>query len=239
MARPRRALARGQTEQSGVLLKAFGVGAMTGLVGVGGGFLIVPVLTLVAGLPTRAAVGTSLLVIALNSLAGFSAHTSARLPPAEFLVPLVVACSAGGLLGSVFSERVPQRVVRRGFAMLVIAVAIFGFLARPVAAGMKQGGAVMFAFLNRGAVSARAHALVEQGAALVDVRSPAEFSEGHLPGAVNIPVNEVQNRAGEIGAETRPVVVYCRSGARSARAASVLTRLGYQQVVDLGPKSAW
>ena len=97
----------------------------------------------------------------------------------------------------------------------------------------------MFGFFKRGSVSAEAHKLVDEGAALVDVRSPGEFSGGHIPGAVNIPVDEVEQRAGEIGAGSRPVVVYCRSGARSARAAATLQRLGFKQVVNLGPKSAW
>ena len=234
-----RSVSGGSPGSPSLLMKGFGVGVLTGLVGVGGGFLIVPALTLFAGLSTRNAVATSLLVISLNSLAGFAAHTSTQLPPAGFIVPLIIACATGGLIGSVFAERIPQRIVRRAFAVTVIAVAIFGFLGKPVVSGVKQGGASMFGFFNRGSVSAEAHKLVDEASALVDVRSPGEFSEGHIPGAVNIPVDEVERRAGEIGADSRPVVVYCRSGARSARAAATLQRLGFKQVVNLGPKAAW
>ncbi len=86
---------------------------------------------------------------------------------------------------------------------------------------------------------AKAHELVAAGARLVDVRSPGEFGDAHLPGAVNIPAPDVQKRAGEIGKPDSPVVVYCASGMRSAAAARTLKALGYSQVFDLGSMSRW
>jgi phage shock protein E len=86
---------------------------------------------------------------------------------------------------------------------------------------------------------ARARALVEQGARLVDVRSPGEFSGGHLPGAINIPVGEVRARHGELGDRTRPVIVYCASGRRSASATNTLKGLGFSEVHDLGAMARW
>lgn len=80
--------------------------------------------------------------------------------------------------------------------------------------------------------------LVEQGALLLDVRTPAEFREGHVPRAVNIPVQELPARLAEVGPRHRPVVVYCRSGGRSASAAQLLTAAGYV-VRDIGPMTAW
>lgn len=85
--------------------------------------------------------------------------------------------------------------------------------------------------------SAEAHRLVSDGATLLDVRTPAEFSSRHLEGAVNVPVDEVGARLEEIPRD-RPVVVYCRSGARSARAAEELRAAGYT-VHDLGSIDAW
>lgn len=87
--------------------------------------------------------------------------------------------------------------------------------------------------------SSAAHALVAEGAALVDVRTPGEYAAGHLDGAVNIPVDQIASRAKEIGAKDRPVVVYCRSGARSAAAASALQQLGFTKIEDLGAMSNW
>lgn len=80
--------------------------------------------------------------------------------------------------------------------------------------------------------------LVANGALLLDVRTPAEFREGHVPHALNVPVQELPVRLGEVGPKTRPVVVYCRSGGRSAAASQILRGAGYQ-VKDIGPMTAW
>lgn len=92
--------------------------------------------------------------------------------------------------------------------------------------------------MEKSEATARAHSLVEQGALLLDVRTAEEYGAGHLAGAVNIPVQQLAERLSEVGTRERPVVVYCRSGGRSAQAASLLQRAGYQ-VCDLGPMSAW
>lgn len=85
--------------------------------------------------------------------------------------------------------------------------------------------------------SSEAHQLVARGAVLLDVRTPEEFAAGHLEGARNIPLGELSARMGELPRD-RPVVVYCRSGARSARAVARLREAGYQ-ARDLGAMSAW
>ncbi len=82
------------------------------------------------------------------------------------------------------------------------------------------------------------HRLVDEGAVLLDVRTPAEFAAGHLDGAVNVPVDQLERRAGELD-RGRPVVVYCRSGARSAAATRTLRSLGFGAVEDLGAMSNW
>jgi phage shock protein E len=95
------------------------------------------------------------------------------------------------------------------------------------------------ALFGRGRIdSAEARRLVAAGAVLLDVRSPEEYAERHLPGALNIPVQALAGRTAELGAPTRPVVVYCRSGMRSARAAGLLARAGFT-VHDLGGMGKW
>lgn len=71
-------------------------------------------------------------------------------------------------------------------------------------------------------------------ALLVDVRTPAEYSAGHAEGAVNIPVSELGERLGELGAKDRPIAVYCRTGNRSGYAKRYLEGQGFTRVVDLG-----
>lgn len=80
--------------------------------------------------------------------------------------------------------------------------------------------------------------LVQKGALLLDVRTPAEFMSGHVPSALNIPVQELPQRIHEVGPRERPIVVYCRSGGRSAAATQILKQAGYQ-VKDIGPMTAW
>jgi phage shock protein E len=87
--------------------------------------------------------------------------------------------------------------------------------------------------------SARARELVASGAKLVDVRTPAEFSMGHVPGAVNVPLGELKERADALGAKDKPLVLYCASGTRSAMARSLLKGRGFTQVFNLGSMSRW
>jgi len=89
------------------------------------------------------------------------------------------------------------------------------------------------------ASSTDARAIVAAGGRLVDVRSPGEFAGGHIAGAINIPVDQLPARIAEIGPPTTPVVLYCASGMRSARAAGVLKSSGFAKVADLGPMSRW
>jgi phage shock protein E len=84
-----------------------------------------------------------------------------------------------------------------------------------------------------------AQRLVADGARLVDVRTPQEYAEGHAPGAVNVPVDEISGRAAELGGADTPIVVYCRTGRRSAIAVEALRALGYRRVYDLQRVTAW
>lgn len=81
--------------------------------------------------------------------------------------------------------------------------------------------------------------LVAEGALLVDVRSPSEYQSGHISGAINIPVGEVAQRLKEFGDPKKAVIVYCRSGARSARAQATLKEQGFTQVYNLGGIGRW
>lgn len=88
-------------------------------------------------------------------------------------------------------------------------------------------------------LGARARELVAEGALLLDVRTDVEFAAGHIPEALNIPMQELPHRLEELGAKDRAIVLYCRSGARSARAATYMRSAGFDVLCDLGPMSAW
>jgi len=78
---------------------------------------------------------------------------------------------------------------------------------------------------------------VANGATLLDVRTREEYAEGHVAGSLNIPVQELAIRAGELP-QGHDIVVYCRSGGRSATAAQWLRQSGFR-VLDIGPMTAW
>lgn len=84
-----------------------------------------------------------------------------------------------------------------------------------------------------------ARQLVQAGARLVDVRTPDEFAAGHIPGAINIPLQQLDSRLGELQPKDTAVVLYCRSGHRSGNAARLLKSNGFPAVHDLGPMSRW
>lgn len=107
-----------------VVLAGLGTGVLTGFLGVGGGFLIVPALVLLAGLPLPRAVGTSMAVIALSSFSGALAHLSVGHVPVELVLPMGGGAIVGALLGAPLSGRLPETPVRVGFAVLSVAVAI-------------------------------------------------------------------------------------------------------------------
>ncbi len=105
---------------------ALGVGLLTGLLGVGGGFIIVPSLVLVVGLPMARAVGTSLAVIAINCAAGL-ATAAADLDSGRMLVTRVFAALAliGTLVGARTAARARPEVLRRVFGFLVLGVGVY------------------------------------------------------------------------------------------------------------------
>jgi len=95
--------------------------------------------------------------------------------------------------------------------------------------------------IQRYADPAELAALIETGSpehVLIDVRTPAEYSGGFIPTAVNIPVDSIAAAPPEVPKD-RLVVVYCRSGNRSSRAAGTLRDLGYTRVVDFGGIMRW
>lgn len=105
------------------LAAGVGIGLVTGFVGAGGGFVIVPALVLLCGLPTRAAVGTSLFVIAMNSAAGFAGNAAHASIPWVTVGLMTIVALIGSLAGSALALRVQPSTLRKGFAWFVLAMA--------------------------------------------------------------------------------------------------------------------
>lgn len=89
--------------------------------------------------------------------------------------------------------------------------------------------------INQGVEAFRA----TPGAVLVDVRTPDEFAGGHIPGAVNVPLQQIGTAETAVSQKTAPLFVYCLSGARSAQATAALKRMGYDDVRNIGGIGRW
>jgi uncharacterized membrane protein YfcA len=110
-----------------LMLVGLGVGFLTGFFGVGGGFLIVPALVVVIGLPMQLAVGTSLIAISLNALWGLIGNL--RLGTLDWTLTAIFALGGivGVLAGGKLSGRVPEGTLRAAFAVLVVGMAAYTF----------------------------------------------------------------------------------------------------------------
>lgn len=130
------AMIRGRREAAGtvvphelpvprVILDGVVVGLVTGLVGAGGGFLVVPALALLGGLPMPVAVGTSLVVIAMKSFAGLAGYLASVDINWGLAAAVTVAAVAGSLAGGRLTERIPAAILRKAFGWFVVVMGVF------------------------------------------------------------------------------------------------------------------
>lgn len=108
-----------------ILVGGASVGLLTGILGVGGGFLIVPVLVMLVGMPMHQAVGTSLVVITMNSLAGFLGHLHGVSLDLHLLLVFIMAGIFGTFAGARLGQRLDAGLLRKTFALFVIGLALF------------------------------------------------------------------------------------------------------------------
>ncbi|MFD1658697.1 sulfite exporter TauE/SafE family protein [Streptomyces caeni] len=108
-----------------IIVEGLVVGAVTGLVGSGGGFLVVPALALLGGLPMSVAVGTSLLVITMKSFSGLAGHLAGVQIDWNMALMVTAAAVVGSLIGSRFAGRIPQDTLRKAFGWFVVVMGVF------------------------------------------------------------------------------------------------------------------
>lgn len=110
---------------SKLLLFGVGIGLITGLLGAGGGFLIIPALVLVLHIPMKKAVGTSLLIIALNSLIGFTGDIGQQYIHWPFLLLVAAIAIAGIIIGTWLSRKIAGAKLKKGFGWFVLAMGTY------------------------------------------------------------------------------------------------------------------
>lgn len=108
-----------------IALHGIAVGVLTGVVGVGGGFLIVPALVLLSGLPMKQAVGTSLSIVALKSFAGFAGYAGAVAIDYSLMAVFTGIAISGSVVGSMLAHRLPADLLKRGFGCFLVLVASY------------------------------------------------------------------------------------------------------------------
>lgn len=101
-------------------LQAVGVGALTSLIGVGGGFMIVPALVMLAKVPIRVAVGSSLLIIAMNAVTSFVAYIGIVPINWPLVLGFTAVAAAGAVVGTRLNRHVSQIMLKRSFAVLIL-----------------------------------------------------------------------------------------------------------------------
>ena len=116
-----------EANRTKAILAGFGVGILTGFLGVGGGFLIVPALVFFGGLPMKEAIGTSLFVIFLNCVAGLIGHATQTHFDWSLTFLVMGLAVSGTIFGTILSHRLAAHRLQRVFAVLVLGVALFLF----------------------------------------------------------------------------------------------------------------
>jgi hypothetical protein len=252
-----------------VLAEGIVVGLVTGLVGAGGGFLVVPALVLLGGLPMATAVGTSLVVIALKSAAGFAGYLHTVSVDWSLLLAVTAAAVVGGVLGGRLVGRIRPEVLRRAFGWFVLAMAAV-LLSEQAPAGWRPAVLAGFTVAGLAAVAAlrarwrpgrRAGASLEtpdqEEGTMVHEVDLAAFAAGHADGGYVVDVRERgEYLAGHVpGAKLiplasvparlgqlptdRPVYVICASGNRSRNATAWMRSAGIDAHSVAGGTGGW
>lgn len=108
-----------------LLLYGVAIGLVTGLLGAGGGFLLIPALVLLLDMPMKEAVGTSLLIIALNSLIGFTGDLGHYIIDWKFLVTITMIAVAGIFVGGYFAKKIEGPKLKKAFGWFVLLTGIY------------------------------------------------------------------------------------------------------------------
>ena len=124
-------------------------------------------------------------------------------------------------------------------AVLLAAAALTAFGCGQSSAATGSGGS-QEAFRRVTGDEAQKMMASEKGYLIVDVRTPQEYAEGHIPHAINVPLDTIgTNPPAELPDKAQMIFVYCRSGARSMTASNKLAQMGYTNIVEMGGIKDW
>ncbi|NES08248.1 MAG: sulfite exporter TauE/SafE family protein, partial [Okeania sp. SIO2F4] len=107
-----------------MMLEGLGIGTITGFVGIGGGFVIIPALVLLGGIPMKEAIGTSLLIIAFKSVTGFTGYLDQVVLNFNLIVSFTLAAGVGTVSGAYLTKLIEAKELKKGFSFFVFAIAV-------------------------------------------------------------------------------------------------------------------
>lgn len=222
-----------------IAVEGFVVGIVTGFVGAGGGFMIVPALVLLAHIPLRTAIASSLLIISAKSLIGFLGDLSLGISYNYGLL-LGVLCLTfiGAFLGTRINNLFSVSTLRKGFAVFIIVMGVFIFL-KEFYQPLTTRSLSMSHFQNindeQAIITAKQLKNIlksNETFTLVDVREKDEYQMNHIKGSVLIPLSDFENNCSVLS-KNQPLILYCRSGRRSLLAQQHLQKKGYTNTFNL------
>ena len=220
------------------------VGVATGFVGAGGGFMIVPALVLLAKIPLRKAIATSLLIISAKSLIGFAGDWWAGIHyNYTFLASILSLTLLGSLLGTFINQKIAAHQLRKAFAVFVLIMGLFIFAKEINTFTIERSTSVQNT-QNLENKSITAMEFIQNYAGnpeiqIIDVREPEEFEAGHIPAAKLIPLGQLENNLAALN-KNKTLILYCRSGRRSGIAQESLKPFGFHKTLNLaGGILAW
>lgn len=219
------------------LATALGVGLLTGFFGVGGGFVVVPALVVVLRLPMTLAVGTSLVVVTLNSATSLLARVGGAVEVDWSVVaPFTIAAVAASFAGKGIADRLAAEATRRAFAALLVVVAAY-VAWHSTTSLLDEDRASSTSTRTDVAVDAPVDAPVDvpaarralaEGVVVLDVRTPEEYAEAHVVGAFSLDLSSPDFEAGLDALDpAADHVVYCASGRRAAEAIALMRAAGF------------
>lgn len=200
-----------------VVLDGIVVGAVTGLVGAGGGFLVVPALALLGGLPMTVAVGTSLVVIAMKSMAGLVGYLQSVSIDWGLALGVTAAAVVGTVIGERIAGKVSQEGLRRGFGWFVVVMAVF-MLGQQVPADLR--GAVLTSPVTWAVLAVAAVAAVA-GVAVLRRRRARARAETETPAGTDQAAGGAPRAAGTAEAADRELPGVASGGASAAQTQAV------------------
>ena len=214
------------------------IGVITGIVGAGGGFMIVPALVLITQVSLRQAIAVSLFIVTIKSLSGVIGDIVMGMSYDYRLMILIVSITLlGSFIGSRVNSLINTKILKNGFATLIIIIGVAMFAKEWTR--INQPNSIHNSYKSITITLFQDQYKSLESLQLIDVREPQEYEQGSIEGATLIPLGDIKNRLNELN-KSNPLVLYCRSGRRSQQAQKILVEHGFKNTINLeGGILAW